>query len=71
MSWLDDLTFETVVVHTKAGTSLRGLKATVHDDGILLREACLMEETGVVMLDGEPFIPRESVDFMQIIGPVS
>lgn len=67
MTWLDGLTLETVVVHTKTGMSIKGLKAAVHDDGILLRAAVLLEDTGIVELDHSPFIPRENVDFMQLV----
>lgn len=68
MTWLDDLTFETVIVHLKDGASIKGLKSTVHDDGILLREACLLEETGLIMLDHDPFVPRENVSWLQVVA---
>jgi hypothetical protein len=68
VAWLDDLTFETVIIHTKDGVSIKGLKSVVHDDGILLREACLLEETGLVMLDYDPFVPRDNVSWMQIVA---
>jgi hypothetical protein len=70
LTWLDGLTLETIVVHTKAGSSLKGLKLAVFDDCIVLRDAMLLEEAGPVMLDGEIPIPRESVDFMQNIRHV-
>lgn len=68
MTWLDDLTCSTVIIHTKDGVSIKGLKSVVHDDGVLLREACLLEETGVVMLDYDPFVPRDNVSWMQIVA---
>jgi hypothetical protein len=68
LTWLDDLAFETVVVHLKDGTSIKGLRGAVHDDGLLLREACLLEEAGVVMLDSDPWIPRENVSWMQVVA---
>jgi hypothetical protein len=37
--WLDALTLETVIVHTDSA-SFKGLKAAVHDDCIVLRDAC-------------------------------
>jgi phage portal protein BeeE len=49
MTWLDAITFDTVIVHTlNDGPSLRGLKLAVYDDGILLGE--------VVNLDNEPLV---------------
>jgi hypothetical protein len=69
LTWLDGLTLETIVVHTKDGLSFKGLKAYVHDDGIGLREAVLLEDTGVVDLNDPPFIPRENVSFVQLVTP--
>jgi hypothetical protein len=71
LTWLDGLDLSTVIVHTKAGSSIRGLKSAVYDDCIVLRDAALLEEEGsLVMLDGDIPIPRESIDFMQRVGPV-
>lgn len=67
MTWLDALTLDTVVVHLKSGTSIKGLKLAVHDDGIVLRDAMVLETEGVQMLNGTPFVPRESVDWMQLV----
>ena len=67
MSWLDDLTLDTVVVHTKTGTSIKGLKRAVYSDGIVLKDASILEEEGIVTLDGDQFVPRENVNFMQLI----
>jgi len=68
LTWLDSLTLETVVIHTKDGNSIKGIKSAVHDDGILLREACILEETGLIMLDHDPFIPRENVSWLQVVA---
>lgn len=68
MTWLEGLTLDTVVVHLKDGTSIKGIKSLVHDDGLGLREACLLEETGVIVLDSDPFIPRENVSWMQLVS---
>lgn len=67
MTWLDGLTLETVVVHTRDGMSIKGVKALVHDDGILLREAALLEDTGMVQLNDQPFIPRDNVSWLQLV----
>lgn len=68
MTWLDALTLETVIVHTKDGMSFKGIKAHVHDDGILLKDVVLLEDTGVVEVDHQPFIPRENVSFIQLVS---
>ncbi len=68
MTWLAALTLETVIVHTTSGPSVKGLKAAVHDDCIVLRDAVLLEDTGVAVLDGDIAVPREQVAFMQLVG---
>jgi hypothetical protein len=67
MGWLDDLTFSTVIVHTKDGQSLKGLKAAVHDDALVLRDVMLLQDSGPVMLNGVVPIPRENLSFMQVL----
>jgi hypothetical protein len=70
VTWLDEITLDTVIVHmTDDGPSLRGLKAAVYDDGLVLRDAVVLGENAMDVLDGEPFIPREKVLFMQLISP--
>jgi hypothetical protein len=68
VTWLDALTLSTVIVHTKSGSSIKGLKAAVYDDCIVLRDAVLLEPEAQVLLDGDVPIPRENVDFMQLIN---
>lgn len=69
MTWLDDLTLETVIVTTTDdGPSLKGLKRAVYDDGIVLKDAAVLEEGALVMLDGDLFIPREKVLLVQLLG---
>lgn len=68
MTWLDKLTLDTVVVHTRDGMSFRGIKSSVYDDGIVLKDARLIENDGMSeVIIGLQFIPREQVHFMQII----
>lgn len=70
MTWLDDLTLETVLVHmTHDGPSVKGLKVAVHDDCLVLRDALVMEPEAKTLLDGEVVIPRERVLFMQLVEP--
>jgi hypothetical protein len=68
VTWLDALTLETVIVHTRTGASIKGLRAAVHDDCIVLREAMVLEPESQVLVDGELVVPRENVDFMQLVS---
>lgn len=71
MTWLEQLTLDTVIVHTTDGLSFKGLKQTVYDDSLVLKEARVLEgETGMSkILDGEIAIPRERVHFIQLLPP--
>lgn len=70
MTWLDGLTLDTVIVHLKTGFSIKGLKSTVYDDALVLRDARVIEDEGMAsVMNGEVAIPRENVDFMQIVPP--
>jgi ABC-type phosphonate transport system ATPase subunit len=70
MTWLDDLTLETVVVHTTHDMSIKGLKSSVYDDCLVLKEARVLEDDGMSkILDGEVTIPRERVHFIQVLAP--
>lgn len=66
MTWLDDLTLNTVIVHLDGLPSVRGIKRAVYDDGILLRDAHTLEDPPQ-MLNGDFFAPRERFLGMQII----
>lgn len=68
MTWLDDLTLDTVIVHTTHGESVKGLRRAVYDDGVVLRDAQILEaENQSVFVDGDVFIPRERVHYMQLL----
>jgi hypothetical protein len=70
MTWLDDLTLDTVVVHLTTGRSLKGNKRSVYDDSIVLADArVLMDEGMSQMLNGEVILPRERVEFIQTVPP--
>lgn len=66
MTWLADLTLDTVIVHTVDGPSLKGLKSVVHDDCIVLREVLVLGDD-TATLNGEIVVPREQVAFMQLV----
>jgi hypothetical protein len=69
MTWLDDLTLDTIIVNTTDdGPTLKGLKRAVYDDGIVLKDAAVLEEGALVMLDGDVFVPREKVLLVQILS---
>ena len=68
MTWLDDLTLDTVIVHTTDGMSFKGIKSTVYDDALVLRDARMLEADGISsIIDGEVAVPREKVHFVQIL----
>ena len=70
MTWLDALTFDTVIVHQKDGPSLKGVRSAVHDDCVVLRDVLvLLEGDAPHQLDGVIAVPRENVGFMQILDP--
>jgi hypothetical protein len=52
MTWLDDLTLDTVIVHTTDGPSLKGLKQAVHDDCIVLRDVSCLRARRQEMIQG-------------------
>lgn len=68
-NWLDDLTLQTVIVHTTDnGPSIKGLKAAVYDDCIVLRDAMVLDPEAQEILNGLVVIPRENVALMQLIS---
>lgn len=69
MTWLDDLTLETVIVHTTDGMSFKGVKSSVYDDALVLRDARMLEGDGMSsVINGEVAIPRERVHFLQLVA---
>lgn len=68
MTWLDQLTHETVIVHLKDdGHSLKGVLAAVHADCLVLQGVVVLEPESQAVLDGSVVVPRPNVDFMQVI----
>ena len=69
MTWLDDVTLETVLVHVDSGPSLRGLKAAIHDDCLVLRDVLVLQEEGDApqQLGGLYLVPRERVIGIQLL----
>lgn len=69
MTWLDGLTFGTVIVHTvNGGPTYKGLKEFVHDDGVQLKDAALVEPEGLVVLNEPIFILREQIHALQPVN---
>lgn len=66
MTWLDDLTLSSVIVHTRDnGPSYRGNVAATYDDGVLLNDVVNLDEPEMVVEAGDSFIPREQVARIQ------
>ncbi len=71
MTWLDALTFDTVIVHqVERLPSLKGLMSAVHDDCLVLRDVLVMWESDAPQqLQGSYIVPREKVMGIQILDP--
>lgn len=68
-TWLDGLEMNTVIVHTvNNGPSFKGIRRAVYDDGLVLHQAMMLEETGSVVIDGDYFIPRAQVLGIQLLA---
>lgn len=69
MTWLDDVTLETVVVNVDNGPSLKGLKAAVHDDCLILRDVLIFNENDAPeQLNGLYLVPRERIVGIQLLS---
>lgn len=66
-SWFDELTRETVIVNTKAGTAFKGIVAAVYADAVVLRDFVDLGSDERVVVAGPLGIPRENVDCVQQI----
>lgn len=68
MTWLDDLTLASVIVHSRDnGPSYRGNVQAVYDDGVLLADVVNLDEPGMVVEAGSSFIPREQIARVQLL----
>lgn len=68
MTWLDELTLETIVIHTThGGPSFRCLKEAVYDDGILARDVVNLDQEPLTIEAGTQFFPREHVHRIQLL----
>lgn len=66
MNWLDEAIHRRLAVHTVADQSFEGILRLAADDGLLLWNASLAGDVPVP-LDGEVFIPRAQVLFVQTL----
>lgn len=68
MTWLDDLTLASVIVHVvNGGPSFRGNTAAVYDDGVLLRDVVNLDEDAQVVEAGTRFFLRERIESIQLL----
>jgi small nuclear ribonucleoprotein (snRNP)-like protein len=64
--YLKNLEAETVIVHTRDGSSIRGVLLAVHSDVYVLRHAAYLNGDGSkVAIDGEALVPTARVGFIQ------
>jgi len=67
--YLKALEAETVVLHTRDGSSIRGVLLAVHADVYVLRHAAYLNPDGsTVAIDGEALVPVTRVGFIQRIS---
>lgn len=68
MTWLDDLTLSSVIVHTRDnGPSYRGNVAATYDDGVLLVDLVNLDEPSMAVEAGSSFFPREQIVRIQLL----
>lgn len=66
--YLKDFETETVVMHTRDGSSIRGVLLAVHADVYVLHHAAYLNGDGsTVAIDGEALVPITRVGFIQRI----
>ena len=66
--YLKKLEAETVVMHTRDGSSIRGVLLAVHSDVYVLRHAAYLNGDGsTVAIDGEALVPVTRTAFIQRI----
>jgi hypothetical protein len=67
VNWLEQATHRRVTVHTVKDQSIEGTLVLAADDGLLLWSAQMLSNPRPVQLDGEVFIPRGQVLFVQTV----
>lgn len=68
MTWLDDLTLSSVIVHTRYnGPSFRCNVVAVYDDCIRVRNLVNLDEDAQVVEAGEHAILREVIERIQLL----
>lgn len=68
-SWIDQLATETVVVHIRGGSSVKGLLRAAYADALIVTHATLLDPDGNAEIPGEIVIPRAGIDFIQHLPP--
>lgn len=68
MTWLDDLTLDTVIIHTlHGGPSYKGVKRAVYDDGLVLDDVVNLDIDPLIVEAGSSFFPRDQIHRVQIV----
>lgn len=68
MRWLNRQLTNTVVVHTTAKESIRGVLVGVYSDCVVIAHAYYLHaESAPTEIDGEAIVPRERVAWVQKI----
>lgn len=68
IGWLRRRMLRRVVVQTTNDSSIEGVLWKIGRDGIVLYSARLLSESGPVALDGDTFIPKAKVHFVQVLS---
>lgn len=63
--WLEQAEHRRLTVHTVADQSIQGTLRLAAPDGLLLWSVKMLTKNGAVQMEGEVFIPREQVAFVQ------
>lgn len=65
--WLEQATHRRVLVHTTSDDSVEGILQLAAEDGLLLWGAQMVVKGNRVKLDGEVFVPKGQVRFVQTV----
>lgn len=70
MKWINNLRAHTVVVHTTAGSSLRGVMVGTYTDSVVLSHVEFLAGDTTTTIDGDAVIPRDKIAWIQTLSEV-